>query len=283
MKVGFSTACLYGYSLERVFEVAREVNADGLELVARQGMGPESALWLNRLCERFGVAIYSIHTPIHLLTSQYLPAVAYEEVMRLALAIPTVRVVVFHAPRVFSNGNGPGLNYSRALRACARLAEGSRVRIGLENVSLAGNGGRAKYLMDDLGELKRFADEQNLALTFDTSHAGSAGVPLLDAFRLVAERVENIHFSDMKSFSLPIRLTLLHSAVREHQIPGQGCLPLRDLLGALERRSYGGLLTLELSPLAIRSWSEALAREALAQAISFCRNHRLGLEMERDG
>jgi sugar phosphate isomerase/epimerase len=61
--------------------------------------------------------------------------------------------------------------------------------------------------------------------------------------------------------------------VKHHQLPGQGMLPLAELLAVLARSDYQGPITLELSPVALGWPRPALVRDRLAQAATWVRQH----------
>ena len=71
----------------------------------------------------------------------------------------------------------------------------------------------------------------------------------------------------------------MHSYFKHHQIPGDGDLPLVEFLRRLTADSYEGLITLEISPIALQAWSPSRARENLVRCLDFVNK---ALERSRD-
>ena len=58
---------------------------------------------------------------------------------------------------------------------------------------------------------------------------------------------------------------------RDHQLPGHGVLPLDDVLLRLAQSQYDGLVTLELSPVAVQAWWRPASLKRITEAIERCR------------
>jgi sugar phosphate isomerase/epimerase len=61
----------------------------------------------------------------------------------------------------------------------------------------------------------------------------------------------------------------MHSYFKHHQIPGDGDLSLLELLRRLKADFYEGLLTLEISPVALQAWRPRRAKENLSRCLDF--------------
>ncbi len=86
----------------------------------------------------------------------------------------------------------------------------------------------------NLKEIKNFADKNNCATTLDTSHCADCEIDIIEAFNLLNPSI--IHLSD----SLPRR--------HLHMVPGEGELPLSDLLKEIRKRGEDTIIIIELSP-----------------------------------
>ena len=273
MRISFSTGCLIAYRWPMIFAIAREIGAGGLEFMLRPVGEPPSPAEIKSLASEFGVPVLSVHPPVMLRSKGPDHFRPYEDAVRIALEIPTAETVVFHMPRSPYRESGYGRLWYDMFDRCRKMVEGSHVRIALENRSLSYKVRQFKHEYDDPVEIHRFARESGVAVTYDICHAATTGRSVVETYKAVEDLVADIHFSDMKAFPLPVKSTLFHSLVKQHQMPGHGCLPLRLFLEHLRSSGYSGPVTYELSPLAIRGWSYHTAKRKLQEAVEFCRNN----------
>jgi hypothetical protein len=96
--------------------------------------------------------------------------------------------------------------------------------------------------------LRAFADTYDLGLVLDTTHAGTAGVDLVQARRTFDGRLVNVHLSAVGGRRLLARLPRMELVLREHRFPGAGELSLVPLLADLAAGGYDGPVTLEVNP-----------------------------------
>jgi sugar phosphate isomerase/epimerase len=127
------------------------------------------------------------------------------------------------------------------------------------------------YVLSPLDRLRAFADRYDLGLVLDTTHAGTAGEDLLHAYRVFDGRLVNVHLSDMGGRVPLAAIPAVRKLLGQHRFPGSGDLHLAELLSALARGGYGGVVTLELTPWAMRIWWPPLIRRRLASAIAWLR------------
>ncbi len=161
-----------------------------------------------------------------------------------------------------------GRRFLAALAQWRRGPSASRVPIALETPGLFCAADRELELFD-IAALADFAARESLATTLDTAHVGSMPCSPLDAYALLREGLANIHLSDLRPVPAFLDLSVLQSYIKHHQLPGEGILPLAALVQMLRRNGYAGLLTLELSPLALGFWSRACVRRQLARAVAW--------------
>ena len=133
------------------------------------------------------------------------------------------------------------------------------------------DGSDTDYLLHDLRRLRAFADRYDLPLTFDTAHAGTSPYELLDAYEFVQGRVVNLHFSDLAHRHVLPKWKWVQTFWQNHQIPGQGELPLAEFMRVLLRGGYCGILTVEVSPTALQAWSLSRIRRGLARTVAVVR------------
>jgi sugar phosphate isomerase/epimerase len=272
VKLSLSTACLYLYPLRWTFAIARAVGFEGVELVLNPEITPRGGRYVKTLIEEYDLPVLSLHPPMAFLPgrgdcSAHLPQMIE---MALELGCP---LVILHPPQARSFDDGLGRAYLEALEEGQRQAEGSGVRIGLENRGFFFKRD-GSYLLSDSRELRRFADEHDLPLILDTAHAGSSARSLMETYEIMRERLANIHFSDLRPLPWLLDWPYLHTYLKHHQIPGRGHLPLAELLARLRKDGYCGPLTLEISPVALGAWWPWKARANLALCLDFVREER---------
>ena len=269
VELSLSTGCIYIYPLRSIFNIARECGFAGVELV----VGPEVELrggrYVRGLAESYGLTIFSLHPPILPFPGWSDYRTVVPRLIDLALEVGA-RYVVLHPPNAPSLADGRGRRYVEALREGLQRTEGASLRIALENRAFFRPRDR-DYVLGDLRELRAFADELDLPLVLDTSHAATSSYSLAEAYHLFADRLVNIHLSDLRSPPWPLSTPSLHTFLKHHQIPGDGQLPLADFLSRLAADGYCGPITLEISPVVLRIWWPPGVKSQLARCVAYVR------------
>jgi len=269
MELSLSTGCIYIYPLRSIFSIAREAGFAGVELVVSPEVELRGGGYVRRLAESYGLAIFSLHPPI-------LPFPGWSDyravVPRLVdLALEAgARYVVLHPPNARSLAEGRGRSYVEALTEGLQRTEGTGLRIAIENRGFFRTQDRS-YVLSDMRELRAFADELDLPMVLDTSHAATSSYSLAETYPILADRLVNVHLSDLRSPPWPLNTPHLHTYLKHHQIPGDGQLPLADLLGRLATDGYCGPITLEISPVALRIWWPPSVKRQLARCVAYVR------------
>jgi len=267
LKFSLSTGTLYAYPLAWVFRWARQAGFDGVELV----VNPEAILRggreVQRLAEAEGVEIVSLHPTV-------VPLHGWQE--RRSGSGPTIRLaqeigaglVVMHTPRSESLDEGEGLVFRQRVEIWQSRLAGSSLRLAVENKAVRADH-EWNYALTPLDRLRAFADRTDLGLVLDTTHAGTAGEDILEAWRVFDSRLCNVHLSDLGG-RLPLSgLSAARRFLVEHRFPGDGDLPLAALLADLKHNAYTGPVTLEISPWAAHGWWPPAVRRRLAQAMAW--------------
>ncbi len=267
LRIGLSTASLYLYPLRHVFAVAKDIGFEGLELALNPEVLIRGSSYVRGLSQEYGLPILSLHPPMirirrwrehHRLLPQMVP---------LARQLGC-QFIIIHAPKALNLTEGLGRQYSEAVEACVKELGHLSPKLSLENQAVFQARDR-RYVLSDPTNLRRFADEYDLVLTLDTAHAASFPYDLLEAYQVFASRLGNIHLSDFRSgLSIPAWFNM-HSYFKHHQVPGDGDLPLLELIHRLKADSYEGLITLEISPVALKAWRPRRARENLIRCLDF--------------
>lgn len=267
-----SSGSLYTYGLDRVFNLARDVGFDGLELMVDHRWDTRHVGYLKVLMARYGLPILAVHSPF----APSVPGWPADEPGRIRRSVQLAeqvgaRVVVAHLP----------------LRVGRWLLQGRGRRL-LIPVPWSGQGGYRRWLLEELAGFHtsspvvvaienmpawrilnlrlnpwHWNDVQSVAqfshLTMDTTHLGTWGIDPTTAYEVWGERVAHVHLSDFDG--------------REHQLPGTGRLALDRLLQRLAADGYKGIITLELNPKSLQADEEERVRENLAMSLAFCRTY----------
>ncbi len=276
MKFSLSTGTFYIYPLSLVFRWARKAGFDGVEL----GTNPEAILRggqaVRDLAKRWDLEVFSVHPTVVPLPGWSERNGGLDRTIRLAQDAGA-HMVVMHTPRSESLDSGDGLIFrEKIVEWQARLArthpdpgsEQGRLRLAVENKSIRTEADRA-WALTPLNRLRAFADRYDLGLVLDTTHAGTAGEDLLQAYHTFDDRLVNVHLSDLDGSGLLVPSPYRHRVLGQHMYPGQGTLPLAGLLAGLSAGGYAGPVTVELHPIALRIWWPPTVHRYLRQVMEW--------------
>lgn len=268
LRLSFSTGALYHLPLRTAFALAHEAGFAGVELVYCPEVAQRGATPIRRLSQEYALPVLSVHPSV----------VPYPGYNRAAHILPRLvslaerldcPLVVLHTPKVSALEEPAGKEFVEVLlRERERCNPG--LQIAVENAGFY-RPSDARFILHDVSQLRDLADRYDLAVTFDTSHAGTSPYGVLGAYDILRHRVVNVHFSDMLPRRIFPNWPPLYTVLSHHQMPGEGVLPLAEFVRALLADGYAGIFTLEVSPTAIRVWNLARARQILIQAIQFVR------------
>jgi len=274
--IALSTGSLYSYGMARVFELAAEAGYDSIEVLVDHRWDGRQPGYLRRLSGECGLPILVVHSPF----VAHVPDWPDDQLGRLQRTVTLAQevgatTVVTHLPFrlhvVAGQWHGyrprrfflplpllrrePYFHFLREGRVAELEAEAG-VTIGVENMpskqflGLRING----YWFNTPAALSHFPH-----LTLDTTHLGTWGLDPLAVYGQLRERVAHVHLSNFDG--------------REHRSPPDGRLPLAELLRALARDGYQGVITVETAPDALDAADEVECLAALRRARAFCREH----------
>jgi sugar phosphate isomerase/epimerase len=269
LKLSVSTGTLYIYPLRCIFRMAARAGFDGVELVVNPEMILRGGQAVRQLAAEEGVEILSVHPTVVPLPGWRERRGGIGPTIRFALEAG-VGVVVLHTPRSESLDQGEGLAFRQQVERWQQQLAGTGLRLAIENKAVRTERDR-HYALTPLNSLRAFAEDHDLGLVLDTTHAGTAGEDLLLARQVLDGRLANVHLSDMGG-RLPLaRVPTVWKLVGQHRFPGAGDLALAALLADLRDQGYGGPLTLEMNPFAARFWWPPAAQRRLARAAAWMR------------
>ncbi len=266
----FSTGAVYVYPLRAAFWLARASGCEGVELVVCPELLVRGPRAIRRLARQCAVSIEAIHPPLFSLPGwrkggPVLPALAD---LARSLEIPAI---VIHPPRAKSLDDPLLAGFRAQIAEARRRLAGAPTEITLENPGFFVPEDRENILWH-LPALHRFAEEEGLRLTLDTTHAGVSPYPLPLSYEIARDRLAHIHLSDLCVPPAWLNRPGLDTYVKHHQLPGAGQLPLATFLHNLARDGFGGSITLEISPVSLQIWAPWVTRRILVQTVSDVRN-----------
>jgi sugar phosphate isomerase/epimerase len=274
MRISLSTGSLYIYPLRWTFSLAKRAGFDGIELVIGPEVDWRGAGYINRLSNEFQLPVLTVHPPLYGYRGWNHINVTYAPYMDKALALTQevgAGLMVVHTPRAFQCEQGRGKEFVEQVAASRGAINGHGTKLGLENGAKF-NGRDDDYILRRLPELRAFVEKHDVAMTLDTAHLGTFDLDLLDSLDFFDGRVANVHLSDLRT--VPhwlMNQPRLHSYYRQHQFPGTGTLPLDRFLRELRVRGYDGVITYELSPLAVQALTPWRVERRLREAVRFVR------------
>lgn len=274
-----STGSLYNYSTERIFALAREVGFDGIEVLVDARWETRQADYLRSLTEAHSLPVLSLHAPFVLDIHGWEgdPVLRVQRTVALARALDA-RVVVAHLPfRYHWMSISSTLLDSRRLRLPVFWPQRQEyARWLLQHVHDPSGGDAVQVVVENMPARRllglrlnpwRFNNPQDLlrfnALVLDTTHLGTWDMDILAVYERLKTRIVHLHLSDYDGW--------------EHRLPGQGHLPLAELLRRMSADGYRGLIVLETCPQALGAGKDVQVRRGLSDALRFCQEHFWGV------
>lgn len=255
--------------IKAMFRTAQRVGADGVELMLTPRLaaaGPARVTELERLA---GVPIRSVHSIMRL--GRTSPRREADDIVSSAVFASQLRqcqVLVVHTPRTSGLHTVDARLWLDALEHAGEILRDSPVALTVENSGRLRASDPTAFL-DHPDRLRWFAEEWGVGITYDTAHAASRDWDVVASAVKLLPHLANVHLSDTGQHTYAFGMA--NAFLRDHRLPGRGTLPLEALIRLLASVRYDGLLTLELSPVALRvPWRRAAERH-LREAILACR------------
>ncbi len=279
----FSTGSLYIYGLNRAFELAQAAGYDGVEVLVDERWDTRQADYLAKLSAEYRMPIHSLHNPFD---SKVLngwernPIDRLERTLELA-DVFGASVVVVHLPFFQRFAQARWM-----LRELPAYQQSTDVKIAVENMPhirllfgpLALKFRRFRIHTVRLNHFwkivaypisipgRRLNNFKNLEqlqyTTFDTTHFGTGGFDVLEAYERLKHNIAHVHLSN---YNL--------EQDREHCLPMNGILPLNELLQRLKRDNYGGAVCVEVNPQSLEAEHEENVLRNMKDSLDFCRQH----------
>lgn len=260
MRISFSTATFYSRSLAYSLRLARDAGFDGVELalgIGYQVRGPHPYLQAIRA---IGVPVLSVHPPFLRLRVRGWPLAVTQRMTNLTSVAHLVDapLCVSHVPDIRSKDSQRSRIFARAIALGYETAP-ENITITLESTQYTG---RPPHLLDDVAALVDYAGEHNCGVTLDTCHVGANREDLMAVYGIARPLLHNVHLSDARSNG---------QHTRTHVMPGEGDLPLKEMLATMARDGYDGLVTMELHPREVGLVDRGRQVQRLRQSLDFVR------------
>ncbi|MGV1005952.1 MAG: sugar phosphate isomerase/epimerase family protein [Candidatus Nanopelagicales bacterium] len=254
IRVALSTSSVYPEATPVAFEIAAKLGYDGLELMVFTDAISQDPEAVKALAEYHGVPVLSVHAPCLLVTQRVWGNDPWEK-LRLSVAAADrlgAEVVVVHPPFRWQR------DYAREfVDGVAEYNSTPGVRVAVENMYPWRLRGRAFAAYSPDWDPRGYGYD---AVTMDTSHTAVSGTDPRTLMANLGDRLAHVHLADGTGL-----------ARDEHLIPGRGTQPCADVLAALRRRHFKGVVVVEAST---RRAATRADREAdLAEALRFARRH----------
>jgi sugar phosphate isomerase/epimerase len=234
-----------------------------LEAIMRGGRA------VRQLADAQGVEIFAVHPTVVALPGWREHHGGLEPTIQLAQEAGA-GFAIMHTPPSVSLDQGEGLVFRQRIERWKLELAGGNVQLAVENKAIRAEIHRT-YTLSPLDRLCAFAHRYDLGLVLDTTHAATADEDLLHARRMFGERLVNVHLSDLggRLAHLPVRP--VSHVLGQHRFPGDGDLPLAELLVDLSASGYTGPVTLEVNPHTVRIWWPPAVRRRLSRAVEWMR------------
>src|SRR5699024_7134582 len=258
IRLGLSSSSVSPMTVEETFAQAAKHGYDGVEIMVTHNVETRDVDLINSLAEDTGLEVISIHAP----TLLFLPRVLHKdhwEKLRITANVAKAvgaETVVLHAPSRWQGG------YARGFGAGVRqVSQETGVRLAVENM-YPWRAGLREILVyyPDWNPL----DEDYDNLTFDFSHASTAGMNALETVAEIFDRLRHVHLTDGAG-----------SLKDEHLVPGAGTMPVAETLQYLAKHNWAGDVVVEVNTRFVRK--QSTRERMLADSIAFAREH-LGLD-----
>jgi len=213
-----STDSLKGYGLNRIFELAKQAEYDGLDLSVDYGQFDTfNAEYVKKLIDETGVPVHAVSAP------GQIKADKIKELVSMAKTIGA-KVVILQPPKLLDFKLAAWLKVE-----IPRLREKEFISIALENAP----GGTflgfiPEHSMSNTDELKKFKH-----ICLDTARLGESRKDLMRSYSTFRKFLVHIHLSN-----------LFHG--KKYAPLKEGILPLESFLTKLKQDRYPGAISIKV-------------------------------------
>ena len=213
-----STGSLYKYGLNRIFEFAKELEYEAIELVINpDAFDTYDKNYVESLINKYQIPIVGIATPV--VTSK---AKIVHNTIKLAEKLNVPNVIV--RPPFFTDFRFT----SWFKKELPKLQNKMKINIAVTNVPAGKTFLLPKFALGNINELKRYSH-----VCLDTSHLVTRKIDLMRVYRLLKNKLTFVHLSNWHKDN-------------EHWLPAEGILPLESFLTKIAKDGYQGPISMKL-------------------------------------
>lgn len=230
MEISVSTGLYYTKDYKEILDIIASASCNNIELFLNQKFIDVNTSELEKEISKRDLNILSIHTPLEFIAFPRKESEVYwiDKSIEISKTFGS-KVIVSHMVN--------GEYFDDRVKALDELhkqnmidyCEAKDIGVTTENLPYSDQGS----FLRRFDELFKFISNNNIGLTFDTTHCAFGGFPIVETFKTFKDFIKNIHLSD---FDKGI----------EHKVLGEGTLPLKDFIVELKENNYEGILTIEL-------------------------------------
>lgn len=260
IRIGLSTSSVYPMKVEECFSTAARLGYDGVEVMITNSPDTQDADLMRDQMEATGLPVMSLHAPTLLFLPRVLDRDHWEKLRITCRLAETVgaRSVVLHPP--FRWQGAYAKNFVSGVR---QISEETGITLAVENMYPWRAG--VREVMVYLPHWSPVGQDYD-AVTFDFSHASTAGVNALDTVAELFDVLRHVHLTDGSG-----------TLQDEHLVPGRGLMPVAETLQHLAKHDWEGDVVVEVNTRFVARSSTR--EEMLVESLEFARRH-LGLSEE---
>ena len=236
-----STFSLTGYDLNHIFQIAKHIGFDGIDLqVDPANYDSLDPSYLKNLCHDHKINIKVLSTPEIYTTDQIKAYIQLADFLG-------VETLVLQNPKVQSRDVGKWIN-----KEIKELQSKSKVKIAIENAP-------PKFLLGVFPkntaitkqDLKKYS-----AFSLDTALVGEKKQNLMQVYDSLKDYIVHIHLSN-------------YTPGNPQSTLDQGSLPIESFLIKLKQYDYRGTIALKLSPQSLHAGDLELVKKELTKSKNF--------------
>ena len=235
-----STDSLTGYGLNRIFEFAKELDFDGIDLsIQKDDFDTQNADYIRELIEAYKLPVIALQTPQN---------ATHQDIINAAEMSKKIgnRIVIIQPPKIT---NFKQIQWLKT--KVPKLRKKANISIALENSTPKTILGLIpKHAMNNINDLRKFKH-----VCLDTTRLHSKKLDLIRTYNFLKDYIVHIHLSNVYSR-------------RHYYLPTNGSLPLESLLSKLKQDNFKGAISLRIKP----KYLEAGDDQKVIEHLKACKN-----------